>query len=100
MKQALVPPLHQAADGRNSGRKALATLIPLALPISRRQCRKIRALHPARNSPPALILENPGTFAPLPVVSTLVLNLDDRLKLRLDALATHHHKPLPDWAAE
>jgi hypothetical protein len=33
-------------------------------------------------------------------VSTLVLNLDDRLKLRLDALAAHNHKPLPDWAAE
>ncbi len=33
-------------------------------------------------------------------MSTLVLNLDDRLKLRLDALAAHNHKPLPDWAAE
>ncbi len=33
-------------------------------------------------------------------MSTLVLNLDDRLKLRLDALAAHHRKPLPDWAAE
>ena len=31
---------------------------------------------------------------------TLVLNLDDSLKLRLDALAAHNHKPLPDWAAE
>ena len=33
-------------------------------------------------------------------MSTLVLNLDDRLKLRLDALAAHNRKPLPDWAAE
>ena len=33
-------------------------------------------------------------------MSTLVLNLDDRLKLRLDALAAHSRKPLPDWAAE
>ncbi len=33
-------------------------------------------------------------------MSSLVLNLDDRLKLRLDALAAHNHKPLPDWAAE
>ena len=33
-------------------------------------------------------------------VSTLVLNLDDRLKLRLDALAARNRKPLPDWAAE
>lgn len=27
------------------------------------------------------------------------LILDDRLKLRLDALAAHHHKPLADRAA-
>ncbi len=33
-------------------------------------------------------------------MSTLVLNLDDCLKLRLDALAAHNRKPLPDWAAE
>lgn len=33
-------------------------------------------------------------------MSTLVLNLADRLKLRLDALAAHSRKPLPDWAAE
>lgn len=33
-------------------------------------------------------------------MSTLVLNLDDRLKLRLDALAAQNRKPLPDWAAE
>ena len=33
-------------------------------------------------------------------MSILVLNLDDRLKLRLDALAAHNRKPLPDWAAE
>ncbi len=33
-------------------------------------------------------------------MSTLVLNLDDLLKLRLDALAAHNRKPLPDWAAE
>lgn len=33
-------------------------------------------------------------------MSTLILNLDDRLKLRLDALAAHSRKPLPDWAAE
>lgn len=56
----------------------------------------IRVLHRA----PALILENPGTSSTLPLVSTPVLNLDDRLKLRLDSLAAHHRKPLPDWAAE
>ncbi len=33
-------------------------------------------------------------------MNPLVLNLDDRLKRRLDALAAHHRKPLPDWAAE
>ncbi len=33
-------------------------------------------------------------------MSTLVLNLDDRLKQRLDAIAAHHRKPLSDWAAE
>lgn len=33
-------------------------------------------------------------------MTTLVLNLDDRVKLRLDALAAHNRKPLPDWAAE
>lgn len=33
-------------------------------------------------------------------MSTLVLNLDDRLKLRLDSLAARNRKPLPDWAAE
>ncbi len=33
-------------------------------------------------------------------MSTLVLNLDDRLKQRLDVLAAHNRKPLPDWAAE
>lgn len=33
-------------------------------------------------------------------MSTLVLNLDDRLKLRLDALAARNRTPLPDWAAE
>jgi hypothetical protein len=33
-------------------------------------------------------------------MSTLVLNLDERLKLRLDALAARNSKPLPDWAAE
>ena len=33
-------------------------------------------------------------------MSTLVLNLDDRLKLRLDALAARNRKPLPDWATE
>lgn len=33
-------------------------------------------------------------------MSTLVLNLDERLKLRLDALAARNRKPLPDWAAE
>ncbi len=33
-------------------------------------------------------------------MSTLVLNLDDRLKLRLDALAARNRKTLPDWAAE
>ena len=47
-----------------------------------------------------MLLENPGTFTTLLSVSSLVLNLDDRLKLRLDALAALHHKPLPDWAAE
>ena len=47
-----------------------------------------------------LLLENPVTSGILPLVSTLVLNLDDRLKLRLDALAAHSRKPLPDWAAE
>jgi hypothetical protein len=31
---------------------------------------------------------------------TLVLNLDERLKLRLDALAARNRKPLPIWAAE
>ena len=34
------------------------------------------------------------------VVSTLVLNLDDSLKLRLDSLAAHNRKPLPDWVAK
>ena len=33
-------------------------------------------------------------------MSTLILNLDDSLKLRLDALAAHNRKALPDWAAE
>ena len=33
-------------------------------------------------------------------MSTLVLNLDDRLKLRLDAIASRNRKPLPDWATE
>jgi hypothetical protein len=33
-------------------------------------------------------------------VSTLVLNLDDKLKRRLDSLAARNRKPLPDWAAE
>jgi len=33
-------------------------------------------------------------------MSTLVLNLDERLKLRLDSLAARNRKPLPDWAAE
>ena len=33
-------------------------------------------------------------------MDTLVLNLDERLKLRLDALAARNCKPLPDWAAE
>jgi hypothetical protein len=48
----------------------------------------------------ALILENPDHITTLAPVSTLVLNLDDRLKLRMDALAAHSRKPLPDWAAE
>ena len=54
-------------------------------------------VEPAR---PALILESAGDSTTLPLVSTLILNLDDRLKRRLDALAAHNHKPLPDWAAE
>jgi hypothetical protein len=33
-------------------------------------------------------------------VSTLVLHIDDRLKRRLDALASLKCKPLSDWAAE
>ncbi len=33
-------------------------------------------------------------------MDTLVLNLDERLKLRLDALAARNRKPLPIWAAE
>jgi hypothetical protein len=33
-------------------------------------------------------------------VSKLILDLDDRLKPRLDALAARSRKPLPDWAAE
>ncbi|MGL4399777.1 MAG: hypothetical protein ACRCXD_07895 [Luteolibacter sp.] len=33
-------------------------------------------------------------------MSILILNLDDRLKRRLDSLAAHNHKLLPDWAAE
>ena len=33
-------------------------------------------------------------------MSPLVLHLDDRLKRRLDSLATRNRKPLPDWAAE
>lgn len=36
----------------------------------------------------------------LPVVSTLVLNLDDRLERKLAALAARSRQPLPDWAAE
>lgn len=47
-----------------------------------------------------LLLETPVISGILPPVSILVLNLDDRLKLRLDALAAHSRKPLPDWAAE
>ena len=47
-----------------------------------------------------MCLGNPGFLDTLPDVSTLVLNLDDRLKQRLSVLAAHHHKPLPDWAAE
>jgi hypothetical protein len=47
-----------------------------------------------------LVLETTGDSLILSIVSTLVLNLDDRLKLRLDALAAHHHKTLSDWAAE
>jgi hypothetical protein len=47
-----------------------------------------------------LILENPDHITTLAPVSTLVLNLDDRLKHRLDALAAHSRKPLPDWATE
>ena len=33
-------------------------------------------------------------------MSTLVLNLDSRLKQRLADLAARSRKPLPDWAAE
>jgi hypothetical protein len=51
-------------------------------------------------APSALILETPGDSITSPPVNTLVLNLDDRLKLRLDALAAHNHKSLPVWAAE
>jgi hypothetical protein len=47
-----------------------------------------------------LLLENHGNSPNFPHVSTLVLNLDDRLKLRLDALAARNRKPLSDWAAE
>lgn len=47
-----------------------------------------------------MLFENPATSGILIPVSTLVLNLDDRLKLRLDVLAAHSRKPLPDWAAE
>jgi hypothetical protein len=47
-----------------------------------------------------LILENADHFTTLAPVSTLILNLDDSLKLRLDALAARNRKPLPDWAAE
>jgi len=33
-------------------------------------------------------------------VSTLVLHIDEQLKLRLDALAARERKPLSEWAAE
>ena len=33
-------------------------------------------------------------------MKTLVLQIDDQLKRRLDALAAHKRKPLSDWAAE
>jgi hypothetical protein len=36
----------------------------------------------------------------LPVMSTLVLNLDDTLVSRLASAAARSHKALPDWAAE
>ena len=40
------------------------------------------------------------SLALLAAMSTLVLNLDDRLKESLAALAARSRKPLPDWAAE
>jgi hypothetical protein len=47
-----------------------------------------------------LILERLLIPTNLTVVSSLVLNIDDHLKRRLDAMAAQDHKPLPDWAAE
>ena len=64
---------------------------------------KFTAFHPARPPPRrllALTLETAADSNNLHPVNTLVLNLDDRLKQRLDALAARNHKPLPDWAAE
>ena len=34
------------------------------------------------------------------LMSTLVLNLDDRLASSLSALAARNHKELPEWATE
>jgi len=36
----------------------------------------------------------------VPIMSTLVLNLDDALASRLASAAARSHKALPDWAAE
>jgi hypothetical protein len=47
-----------------------------------------------------LFLGIPRYLDSLSDMSTLVLNLDERLKRRLDALAAHHCKPLPDWVAD
>ena len=45
-------------------------------------------------------LKSRGGALILSPVSTLVLNLDSRLKQRLADLAALSRKPLPDWAAE
>ena len=45
-------------------------------------------------------VENLPASSMLFLMSTLVLNLDDRLASSLSALAARNHKDLPEWATE
>ena len=45
-------------------------------------------------------LEIQGSSATLPRMSTLVLNLDDRVASTLATLAARSQMPLPEWATE